>query len=349
MAQSTAGRRPLRALLGIALSLLLLAWVLRDVSFAEVAGRIRGANPLLLGAAVLVSLGSFLFRAQRWRILLRPVEASVPFHAAFGATMIGFAANNLLPARVGELARAYALGRSTAVSASAAMGALVIERLLDAVILLALLFAVMSAPGFPLRAGLDPRGAAVVVAAIFLAGLLFLRLAIARPAWLSAAVERAARTLLPFALRDRLARAVGSFLGGTAALGDLRLFALSAGWAAAQWLFLALSYLLAFHAFDIREPGVGGAVFLQSLVTLAVAIPSTPGFFGPFEAAARVGLELWNVPAEQAVSFAIGFHLAGFLPVTLIGLFYAWRMGLGTGDLRSVGQAPAADERVGNR
>jgi glycosyltransferase 2 family protein len=312
-----------------------------------VARQIRGADPLLLGLAVLVSLGGFLFRAQRWRILLRPVSREVPFNAALGATMVGFAVNNLLPARLGELARAYALGRSGAVSASGAFGALVLERLLDGVVLLALLFAVMAAPGFPLAGamGVDPRGAAVLTAAVFVSALVALRLVIARPRWLVRAAERGARILLPLALRERIARSMGAFIEGTAALRDVRLFAVSAAWAAAQWIFLATSYLLAFHAFGIREPGLGGAVFLQSLVTLAVAIPSSPGFFGPFEAAARLGLELWNVPAGQAVSFAIGFHLAGFVPVTVIGLLYAWRMGLGVRDVRSAGAAlePAAD------
>jgi len=328
--------RSLRALVGVAVSVLLLVWVLRDVSFGEVARRIGQADPLLLGAAVVVQMIGFLFRAQRWRILLRPVSAAVPFHAAFGATMIGFAVNNLLPARVGELARAYALGRGGAVSGSAALGALVLERLLDGVILLALLFAVMFAPGFPLLGAVDPRGAALLAAGIFGGGLVALRLAIARPAWLVAAAERVSRALLPLALRGRLVRAMGSFLDGTAALRDARLFALSAAWAVGQWLFLASSFLLAFHAFAIRQAGVEGAIFLQSLISLAVAVPSTPGFFGPFEAAARVGLELWNVQAEQAVSFAIGFHIAGFIPVTVIGLLYAWRMGVG---LREVGAA----------
>jgi glycosyltransferase 2 family protein len=330
----------LRALAGVVLSVLLLAWVLRDVSLTEVARQIRGADPFLLGAAIVVSMGGFLYRAQRWRILLRPVNVDVPFHAAFGATMIGFAANNLLPARVGELARAYALGRSGAVSSSAALGALVLERLLDGVVLLALLFAVMAAPGFPLTTGIDPRGAALLALLVFTGALVALRLAISRPRWLVRAAERASRLLLPLPLRmrARLARVMGAFIEGTAAMRDPRLFAISAVWAVGQWVFLAFSFLLAFLAFGIHEPGFQGAIFLQSLVSLAAAVPSSPGFFGPFEAAARLGLEVWNIPAEQAVSFAIGFHLAGFVPVSVVGLIYAWQMGMGVGEVRRAGE-----------
>jgi glycosyltransferase 2 family protein len=100
-----------------------------------------------------------------------------------------------------------------------------------------------------------------------------------------------------------------------------------------QWLFLALSFWLAFLAFGIHEVGFAAALFLQSLIALAVAIPSSPGFFGPFEAAAKLGLSLWGVAPEKAVSFAVGFHIGGFIPVTLIGIYYVWRLGLSWRDV----------------
>ena len=96
----------------------------------------------------------------------------------------------------------------------------------------------------------------------------------------------------------------------------------------------AASYYLAFLSFGIREVPFSGAVFLQSLISLAVAIPSSPGFFGPFEAAARVGLGLWDVPVEKAVSFAVGYHIAGFIPVTVIGIYYVWRLNLSWREVR---------------
>jgi uncharacterized membrane protein YbhN (UPF0104 family) len=102
-----------------------------------------------------------------------------------------------------------------------------------------------------------------------------------------------------------------SFIGGLAVLRDPRLLAVSAGWAILQWLFMPLSIYFGCLAFGITEPGYRGALFLQCVINLAVAVPSSPGFFGPLEAAARYGLGLWGVDASRAASFAIGYHLGG--------------------------------------
>lgn len=316
-----------RALLGVAASLLLLWWALHDVSATEVLREIRGADPLLFTLAVIVSTLAFPIRALRWRVLLLPAAGEVPLHPRFVATTVGFAANNLLPARLGEVARALCLGRLAGVPVGAAIGSLVVERLFDAFVLVGLLFAAMAAPGFPVLGelgGVDARTAATVVAgASMVAGIGLFGFAVA-----PAASLRVAARLLPPLIRERGLAALGSFASGLGALGNARLFLVSLAWAVGQWLFLALSYVLAFRAFGITEVPYVGAIFLQSLIGLAVAVPSAPGFFGPFEAAAKLGLAVWGVPAGQAVSFAIGFHLGGFVPVTLLGVFYVSRLGL---------------------
>lgn len=320
-----------KAVLGIAVSLLLLWWALRDVSFAEVAHEIRNADPLLLLLAVAVATSGLAIRALRWKTLLAPAARDVPFRPRYAAVSIGFAANNLLPARVGEFARAFSLGRLAGVPVGAVFASLVMERVFDGVAIVALLFASMAAPSFPATVeigGVDPRVAARVVAAVTgaLAVLLFL-LALA-PERSVAVAERVAGKLLPPSLRRPLVDALHSFLGGLGILRDPKLLVVSVLWALGQWLFLALSFWLAFRAFGITQVPFAGAMFLQSLVSLAVAVPSSPGFFGPWEAAAKLGLGLWGVPAGQAVSFAIGFHIGGFIPVTLIGIWYVWRLNL---------------------
>jgi hypothetical protein len=80
---------------------------------------------------------------------------------------------------------------------------------------------------------------------------------------------------------------------------------------------------------------LSAALFLQSAIALAVSIPSGPGFFGIYQGAATLVLhDMWGAPLDSALAFAIGFHLAGFIPVTFIGLYYAWRTGLSFGEVR---------------
>lgn len=316
-----------RALVGIVASALLLWWALHDVSAAEVLRELRRADPLLFLLAVVVTTLGFLIRALRWGVLLLPAAGEVALRPRFAATTIGFAANNLLPARLGEIARALSLGKLADVPVSTVLGSLVVERLLDALVLVGLLFVSMAAPGFPQLqdiGGVDARHAAAVVAAGTLVGGALLLTLAAAPAMSLRIAER----VLPQRFRVRGVAVLGSFAAGLGALGNPRLLLISLAWALAQWLFLALSFLLAFRAFGIDHVPFSGAVFLQSLIALAVAVPSAPGFFGPFEAAAKLGLALWDVPAGQAVSFAIGFHIGGFIPVTLIGMYYVSRGGL---------------------
>jgi hypothetical protein len=153
--------------------------------------------------------------------------------------------------------------------------------------------------------------------------------------------EGFARRLVPGRFRPGLLRMVAAFLDGLAVLRNPRLLVLSVLWAVGQWLFLALSFWAGFRAFGITQAGFLGAVFLQSAINLAVAVPSAPGFFGPFEAASTFGLGLWGVEKARAVSFTIGFHLGGFLTVTLLGLWYVWQLDLGWRDL--IGAAETAE------
>jgi len=325
-------RSHLKTLIGVTLSVLLLLWVLRDVSLAEVRHELSRANLPLLTLAVSLTLVGFAIRAVRWGVLLRPLQQRSPFRPRYAAVMIGFAANNLLPARVGEFARALTLSRLTPVSVAGSLATLLVERILDGLILVGLLFAAMAAPSFPVAstiAGVDPRAAARGVGVAMSLAAVALLLLVVAPARVVRLIEAVMLRILPRPLGLAVVRGLEAFLQGLTVLREVRLLVISVVLALGQWLATALSYLLAFRSFGIGEVSFSGAVFLQSLISLAVSIPSSPGFFGPFEAAARVGLALWEVAPQKAVSFAVGYHIAGFIPVTLIGIYYVWRLGLG--------------------
>lgn len=309
---------------------------LRNVDWAEVALHVREANYFLLAAAVACTTLGVHIRAMRWKSLLAPVHPDVRFHPRMAGTAVGLAANNLLPARMGEFARVLVCARMTRLKLSAVFATLVMERVLDGLVCIGILFAVMAMPSFPAGdvGGMDPRSAARVLAlAMVVVGGTAVGMALF-PHRAARVLEWIANRVLPRSFRRPVVDALHAFLGGLGVLRDPRLLAISVGWVLFQWFFLAASYYLAFLAFGIDAPGYAGALFLQSVVTIAVSIPSAPGFFGPFEAAAVYGLALWDVEKSRAASFAIGFHLGGFLSVTLLGLWYAWRLNLTWAELR---------------
>jgi uncharacterized membrane protein YbhN (UPF0104 family) len=89
------------------------------------------------------------------------------------------------------------------------------------------------------------------------------------------------------------------------------------------------------------------AIFLNSVSSVATAVPSSPGFFGVFESVSKVVLQLYGVAATPAVSWALGYHLLTFVPITIIGAVYAVRLGVGMGELTRGGRRAASPTALG--
>jgi len=320
-----------RAGVGFAITVLLLWWVLRDVDFATVMAEIRGADYGLLGLSVAVATAGFLVRAFRWKVLLHPLRPDTGLRSRFAAVNIGFMANNLLPLRAGEFARAYALSRMEPVTASGAFGSLAVERFLDSFTVLLLLMVAVMAPDFPEGATVAGRSVGTVVnggAILVGAVLAVLVLLLIWPRSLVRAAERIVGKLLPGRAGRRTVDALEAFLDGLTALRSPRLLLLALLWSLFFWCWQCLAIWIGFRAFGI-EASYFAALFVNAMIAFAVAVPSSPGFFGTFHAGVRVSLlGVYGVGAGQTLAFAFGFHLGGFIPVTIIGLYYAWRLGL---------------------
>jgi hypothetical protein len=332
-----------KALVGFTVSLLLLWVAVRNVSFAEVWTRIEGADFVLLGAAVFVTTSGFLIRAVRWKVLLTPVQAETRFGARWVAVCIGFMGNNLLPARVGEFARAYAFSRMETVSASAAFGSLLVERALDGTVLLLFLVIPVLTPGFPV-AGIFARGLgaealrfAVVVVGLMIVGLIVMAI---WPRGFVRVGTKVATAVLPHGLARPLIGALEAFLDSVMLLRNPRLLALGFFWTLVLWVYNGFSFWLGMKAFGINR-GLVAACFTQAVVGFGVALPSGPGFIGVFQAAAVFALStVFGVERSRSVAFAFGYYVGGWIPITVIGLYYAWRLGMSLGDVGG------AEERV---
>jgi len=332
--------------LGLGVSVLLLWWTLHDVSLREVLRHLRAARPLPFLGAVVLATATFPIRTIRWRSLLQRNGARLPFVPLWHATAIGFMANNLLPARAGELARAYAARRLTGVRFTAAMGSVAVERVFDGLVLVGLLAAGIALGGF--AHGIAVGGVALARLATgatiaFVAALGFAFWLVHWPAPALRVARWSAERVMP---RRWAARAVGfleGLLGGLDALKSPRRFALVVVWSLVLWLVSAASYWLASMALGLQVPA-SSALLLQGLIAFGVAIPSSPGFFGPFEAVTRATLGLYGVAATQAVTYAVAYHLAVFVPISLLGL---WSLSRAHVHLADLGATVRAAEEAG--
>ena len=177
-------------------------------------------------------------------------------------------------------------------------------------------------------------GAALVFGAVLLVALAVVH----RPApWLSF-FNRVTHRVLPARLADRLMQLAEGLIGGLEVLRRPGRFAAVVGWSLVLWLVNAAGFAVCFRAFGIPVPAEG-ALLLQAIIGFGVALPSSPGFWGIYEIATRYTLQVYGIGAGLAVSYAIAYHLATFLPITILGLASLTRVHVRLGELQTAGRA----------
>ena len=325
-----------RGIIGIILGVALLGWVLRDVSPSVVWHDLSHANWWLLGLATLCSTLIFPLRARRWQTILDPIYPKLALGPLWRSTAIGMMINNVVPARAGEVARAYALTRETPVPFSASIASLAVDRVFDAIVLLLLAFLAVLSPSFPP----DVRMAGQSVTHWAIGGTILVALLMAAlyalvffPTQLIRLFELFARKLSP-TIEEKGRVVLITFSQGLSVLRSPAHFVAVFLWTVAHWLLNAFGWWIGMWAVGISVP-FSATLLLQALVALGVAVPAAPGFFGIFEKVAVLGLAIYAVPKSLATSWAIGFHILSFLPITLIGAYYFTKLGLNLREIQS--------------
>lgn len=333
-----------KTLIGFAFSALLLWWTLRQVDIGTVWAVLRTSNALLFASCTVVATCIFPLRARRWRPILEPVVGALPFGPLWRSTAIGMMMNNVFPLRAGEFGRAFALTREVPrVPLTTALSSLGVDRVFDALVLFGMMFAAMLDPRFP--SGATIAGQSIPQLArggmVFLVLLLIICYAVVlQPERVISVTRAMARRIVP-RFAEAIVRFVELGIGGLAVLRDSRRFVAVLLWAIAHWGVHATALYLGFLAVGIDVP-FSAALFLQGVLGIGVAIPSAPGFFGVFEVAAVAGLGVYGVPNELAISWALGYHLLSFIPITVFGAVYFARLGLSFGNVRQA-QGAATD------
>jgi uncharacterized protein (TIRG00374 family) len=325
--------------LGVLVSVACLWWALRGVRWPEVWAAMRAADlGFLAAAAVGAVLVGVLIRAWRWRLFLPPLAA--PGAATLiSATGIGLMANNVLPARMGEFVRAYVLGRRGGVPVTTAFGSLFVERLFDGAALVLILIVAIALLQVPPWMVLLAR----IGGAVFLVLLLFEVLLIRHPRAFFRVLHATTARFLPPRWEAGLEGALHRFVEGFQLLRDPRRVALAAALTLLLWGANGVLYYLGLLAFGLGRVGLDGAMVVQSVASLGVSIPSSPGFVGTFQAAVVKALSAFHVDKDLAVSYSIGYHVTQYVPVTLFGFWLFWRANLSWRDLER------SEERIEDR
>lgn len=323
-----------RIWLGLAVSAAFLYWVARQVEdFGEVVRHLGSADYRWILPALVAYFAGVWIRAVRWQVLLNPIKR-ISVGRLFAVVAIGYMANDVLPARLGEVVRAYVLKERDGVSRLSSLATIAVERMFDAATMLA--FVGIASLAMPFN---DEVAAIFRVAGIAFIGAFVVLFVFASYPDLAQKIAAFMLGFLPERLRDKGRRPVDKILVGLASLQRVGSFATILGLSVLAWLFEAIMYLLIGIGFGLDITPIG-YLLTTGVINLGTMVPSSPGYIGTFEALGVLSLGFLGADSQQALSYVVVLHIVLLLPITLVGFAFLWYHNL------SLSKASTADSGV---
>ena len=311
-----------KVFVGLVISAIFIYLAFREVELEEVWVGLKGANYIWLFPALSFMLFSHWLRALRWRYILEPIKKA-KVHPLFSALMIGYAANNIFPLRLGEFLRAFAVGKSQRISKTSAFATVLVERLIDILSLLVLL--AITFVFFPLPDLIKKSGYIIFLGAVATTGVVILL------------VRRTESTILifkkilPAKIFELVQHVIRSFLDGFIVFKKTEHYLSIIVLSILVWVFYVAVVYVSFYAFAFPanyDINLFSSLVVLVIVSIGIMIPSSPGFVGTYHWFCMKSLALFGIPESEALGFAVISHAVNTIPFTIIGLFYFWRENL---------------------
>lgn len=330
-------RFDLKFWLGIGVSLFFMALLFRKIDFNQLWSALVTVDYRYILLAVVCTFVSYFLRAVRWHYLLIP-EKRIPLSSLYPATIIGYMANNVLPARLGEFVRAYVLAQREGLQTPAVFASLVIDRLFDGfTVMLILLFTLFT---LRLPQGLSEAETVLktggVVTFVLYAGVVAFLILLKRQTMRTLAWTGVMLKPFPQRLTDRIIPLLGSFIGGIRMSSKGGHIAAVLTSSMAVWIFCIIPVNFVLQGFGVNLP-ITASMFILVLLVFAVMVPASPGFIGTYHYACFKGLSAFGITGPIAASIALVLHGTAFFPVILAGAYHLWRGKMSLGMLSAAG------------
>lgn len=302
---------------GLLLSLVFGYLAFRDTDLGELGSSLREANYAYVLPAGIALAAGVAVRAWRWQSLFEHGRRP-PYALVLSALLISYLLNTIFPARPGEVARVHVLGTRAGISRAEVLATVVLERVYDLLVLIALL--AVAAPFLPEVGWLT---AALVLGAVLGMGLVAGTVLVARFGKRGARILLRPVALLPRVSDERVDLLAASVVAGLAAIRATRVALAATALTAVSWILFAASGWFLLRGTGIDE-GLGAAVLVLVATNLVLVLPSSPAGLGAFEAAAVLALAAYDVQREQALSYALVLHALNALPYVVVGYVALW-------------------------
>ncbi|WP_304332415.1 lysylphosphatidylglycerol synthase transmembrane domain-containing protein [Brachyspira innocens] len=312
----------IQVIVGIVISIICLYFAFRGINIKESLEVVKNINVLYFVISLILSVVIISLRGLRWECFI-PLKKHIKKRTVVMATYIGYMGNNILPAKLGEVARAYILGVKEDVSKSALIASVVTERLFDVItggVILCL--SVIFIPNLPQTV----TYAAIALFVLSIVGFLVLIFLVWKRDFAHKVFHKVFG-ILPKNIGDKLILFSCNFIDGIGFKNDAKhiflIFFYTILYLIGQ--ILTISFLL--MAFDIKASPII-ALFMFAVGGFGFAVPSAPSGIGPFEWAIIFGLSLIGVDRTVAAPYALVYHMMGILPIVVIGFIFLFMLGV---------------------
>jgi uncharacterized protein (TIRG00374 family) len=322
-------RRYLGTLLCVGVSGVFLYLAVRKTNFFEVHRALAVIDLRWLVPIIVISLGDFWLRAVRWTWMFPP-EFRPRVQQCFSAFMIGTLTNNLVPGRLGDIARAGIIGRLVpAIGISGAFATVVLEKVVDGLMLLALLGLTFLMAPLPLW--LAKSGA--LGSLVFLGTLLLLLIINAHGKANRTRSDTSAEASRFGKMFSAMQRLLNRFALGLTALNSKRQAMVVLMVTLAIWYLEFSIMFIVFRMFGLNLPFTA-AIVTGVIVSVGMMVPAAPGAIGTYQFFTVTGLQLYQVPESQALAMAVFLNLFVIAITTLLGLIALSAEGMSWSRLR---------------
>jgi glycosyltransferase 2 family protein len=309
------GKKLIRKYSGFAVSIIFLAYIFlkMDVDLIDVWENLKVISPINLFILMILYLIPYPLRATRAKLLLPKLD----FTSSLGGVFIGYAANNVLPFRLGEVVRSIVVGKAVKEKRSTVLASVLVERVFDgfAIVMLLLIGAsILKLPEWAINA----RSAGIILFSCALLGLFGV-------GWTHNFWEKLKPSGKLGEIYEGLLEGVKLATRGVGEVVAITTLSFMI------WLIESSMYWYGFTVFNLAGTEFAGtflnALFVLGIVNLGVLLPSSPGFVGVFEGFVVQSLNLFHVPAAASFTYAAVIHLIQFIPITIIGFLYLTKFG----------------------
>jgi glycosyltransferase 2 family protein len=302
---------------GLIISAIFLYFAFHKVDLHQVLIAFKAVRVWYLVLALVIYFLGLWVRAYRWKLLINPVK-QIPNTRLFPILIIGYMANNILPLRMGDIYRAYLLGKKEKISKSASLATIVVERLFDGISML--IFLVIGLLALQSLFSNWER-TVLLFSSIILLGMLVVLLLII---WFRSFAEPIIHWFtkwFPARFAAKLQRWSSAFLDGLAVLKSGPLILSVLFYSILSWIIEAVMYYLIAISISMNLPSYAAPIIL-AVSNLGMMIPSSPGAVGTFEFFAANSATLFTGNPAVSLSYAILVHVIWVVPLTILGLVY---------------------------